>query len=211
MSFLVLAQAEKVHAVSRRRMAKSSTKRSRSKSNSLPPTKRFDFTMVDDDFEELQRGFAPKETDADTKKCIKFFKDSASARNHHSRSTIKMVPHDILLTDTALQLLEAGGRLLSLLRVRLEDLAILRRLKATYQLQVCNPQPAHSTIQTTCAFSGRLFLVNHLLHAFSGALRTLLHSPSGASCPRVSCSKCNTPLKACSNYYLPPCLSLSLS
>ena len=87
-------------------MAKSSTKRSRSKGNSLPPTKRFDFTMVDDDFEESQRGFAPKETNADTKKCVKFFKDSASARNHHSSSTIKMVPNDILLTDTALQLLE---------------------------------------------------------------------------------------------------------
>ena len=36
-------------------MAKS-FKRSRSKGNSLPPTKRFDNTMVDDDFEELQRG-----------------------------------------------------------------------------------------------------------------------------------------------------------
>ena len=62
--------------------------------------------MVDDDFEESQRGFAPKETNADMKKCVKFFKDSASARNHHSRSTIKMVQTDILLTDTALQLLE---------------------------------------------------------------------------------------------------------
>ena len=40
-------------------MAKSS-KRSRSKGNSLPPTKRFDFTMVDDDFEELQRGVSEK-------------------------------------------------------------------------------------------------------------------------------------------------------
>ena len=62
----VLAQAENVHAVSRRRMAKSSTKRSRSKGNSLPPTKWFDFTMVDD-FEESQRGFTPKEANADTK------------------------------------------------------------------------------------------------------------------------------------------------
>ena len=51
-------------------MAKSS-KRSRSKCNSLPPTKRFDFTMVDDDFEELQHGFVLKETNADTKKCMK--------------------------------------------------------------------------------------------------------------------------------------------
>ena len=49
-----------------------SSKRSRSKGNSLPSTKRFDFTMVDDDFERLQRGVVPKETNADTKKCVKF-------------------------------------------------------------------------------------------------------------------------------------------
>ena len=36
-------------------MAKSS-KQSRSKGYSLPLAKRFDNTMVDDDFEELQRG-----------------------------------------------------------------------------------------------------------------------------------------------------------
>ena len=59
-------------------MAKSSTKRSHSKGNSLPPTKQFDFTMVDDNFEESQCVFAPKETNADTKKCVKFFKDSVS-------------------------------------------------------------------------------------------------------------------------------------
>ena len=61
-------------AVSRRRMAKSS-KRSRSKGNSLPPTRQFDFTMVDGNFEDLQRGFVPKETNADMKKCVKLFKD----------------------------------------------------------------------------------------------------------------------------------------
>ena len=61
---------------------------------------------VDDDFEELQRGFAPKETNADTKKCVKLFNDWASARSHHSTSTIKMVLNDILLTDTTLQLLK---------------------------------------------------------------------------------------------------------
>ena len=36
-------------------MAKS-FERSRSKDNSLPSAKRFDNTMVDDDFQELQRG-----------------------------------------------------------------------------------------------------------------------------------------------------------
>ena len=30
----------------------------------------------------------------------------------------------------------------------------------------------------------------------------LLHSPSGVSRPRISCSKCRTPSKAFSNYYL---------
>ena len=60
------------------------------------------FTMVNDDFEESQHGFAPKETNADTKKCVKFFKGI----NHHSSSTLKIVLNDILLTDTALQLLE---------------------------------------------------------------------------------------------------------
>ena len=87
-------------------MANSSTKHSHSKGNSLPPTKQFDFIMVDDYYEELQRSFAPKETNADTKKCVKLFKDWTSARNHHCNSTIKMVPNVILLTDTALQLLE---------------------------------------------------------------------------------------------------------
>ena len=86
-------------------MAKS-FKCSRNKGNSLPPTKRFDFTMVDDDFEELQRGFIPKETNADTKKCVKLFKDWASARNHPSSSTIKMVPNGILPANIAVQLLE---------------------------------------------------------------------------------------------------------
>ena len=101
----MLAHTEKVHTVNQRRMAKSS-KRSRSKGNSLPTTKQFDFTMVDDDFGESQRSFAPKETKADMKKCGKFIKDSASTRNPHSSSAIKMVPNDILLTDTALQLLK---------------------------------------------------------------------------------------------------------
>ena len=58
-----------------------SSKRSRSEGNSLLSTKRFDFTMVDDEFEELQRSFVPKETNTDTKKCMKLFNDWASARN----------------------------------------------------------------------------------------------------------------------------------
>ena len=103
--FLVLALSDKLHTVSRCGMAQTS-KHSHSKGNSLPPTKWFDFTMVDDDFGELQRSFVPKKMNTDTKICVKLFKDSASARNHHSSSTIERVPNDILLTDTALHLLK---------------------------------------------------------------------------------------------------------
>ena len=135
----------------RRRKAKSS-KSSRSKGNNLPPTKWFDFTMVDDDFEELQLGFAPKETNADTKKCVKLFKDWASELNEPSQSsTIKMVPNDNAATPRSrhplwcvLSNCLADGRLLSLLRECLEDMAI-------------NSQPAHSTIQTTAHFQGGYF------------------------------------------------------
>ena len=42
-----------------------------------------------------------------------------------------------------------GGRLFPLLRECLEDMAILRRLTARYQLQVCNPKAMDSTIQAT--------------------------------------------------------------
>ena len=38
--------------------------------------------------------------------------------------------------------------------------------------------------------------------AFSGALRTLLHETRGRKAPEGKCSKRNTPLKACSNYYV---------
>ena len=51
-------------------MAKLS-KRFRSKGNSRPPAKRFDFTRVDDDFEELQCGFVHKEMNAGTKECMR--------------------------------------------------------------------------------------------------------------------------------------------
>ena len=57
-------------------------------------------------------------------------------------------------------------------------------------------------IQTTHAFSGRQFLVNHLLHAFSGMLRTLLHETRRCEAPAGVCSKRNTPFKVCSNYYV---------
>ena len=95
----------------------------------------------------------------------------------------------------------AGGRLLPLLRVRLEDLAILRRLKARYQLQVCNHNQRIQRFKLPRILRADI-LVNHLLHAFSVVLRTLLHETRGREAPEGECSKRNTPLKACSNYYL---------
>ena len=55
--------------------------------------------MQDEDFEEIQCGFVPKETNADMKKCVKLFRDWASARNGHSSSIVDRVSEDILLTD----------------------------------------------------------------------------------------------------------------
>ena len=207
------AQAEKINAVSRGRIAKSSTKCSRSKGNSLPPTKRFAFTMVDDDLRS-RSVVSPLKKQTQTQRnvwnssktrsaqgtitgaqplnwCQMIF-SSLTSRCNSLKSSSTMVLSNLL----------AGGRLLPLLQECLDDLAILCQLKARYQLQVCNPQPAHSTIQTTCAFSGRLFLVNHLLHAFNGVLRTLLHETRGRKAPEGKYSKRNTPLKACSNNYL---------
>ena len=51
-------------------------------------------------------------------------------------------------------------------------------------------------------YDGGYFLVNHLLNAFIGVLRTLLHKNLGALRPQGSCSKRNMPLKACGNYYV---------
>ena len=47
-----------------------------------------------------------------------------------------------------------------------------------------------------------LFLVNRLVHAFSGILRTLLYVTRGCKTPEGECSKFNAPLKSCSNYYV---------
>ena len=69
-----------------RRKAKSS-KSSHVKENSLLLGKRFDFSMQDEDFEELQCGFVPKEINTDTKKCVKFL-DWESAKNGHSCSLL---------------------------------------------------------------------------------------------------------------------------
>ena len=93
-----------------------------------------------------------------------------------------MVPNDILLTDTALQLLKVGIH-----NGVIKPLGGWQAVAFAMRTLGRLGHPEHSTIQTTRAFAGLVFLVNHLLHAFSGILRTLLHE---------------TPLKAYSNYLL---------
>ncbi len=130
-------------ALSRRRLAKSS-KCSRSKSNSLPPTKRFDFTIVDDYFEELQHSVSEKNVihpfngwaavmvpcaGPIFEKLHAFFASAfvsigTKLRCNSSKSSSTMVKSIRLV----------GGRLLSLLQEGLEDLAFLCRLAAwTFQ------------------------------------------------------------------------------
>ena len=50
---------------------------------------------------------------------------------------------------------------------------------------------SHATLLKAAAEILRIFKATNLC--------TLLHMPSGASHPWVSCSKCNMPLRACSN------------
>ena len=114
---------------------------SSSKGNSLPHAKRFDNTMVDDDFEKLQRSISEENVIQHhfhgwtavmvpcagpvLKSFTHFFVSafiSLGAKPHcnslKSSSTLVKSHHLV------------GGRLLPLLRIRLEDLAILLRLTA---------------------------------------------------------------------------------
>ena len=54
----------------------------------------------------------------------------------------------------------------------------------------------------TAHFLGGYLAISYLLHALHAVLLCLLHSPSGASRPRVSNSKRNTARRTCSNQYL---------
>ena len=73
-------------------------KPSSSKENQvLPPSKRFDFDMADDDFVELSKGFIPPNTAADTCKCVRLFKDWVKDRN--VRFPGDKVPDDLFLTS----------------------------------------------------------------------------------------------------------------
>ena len=60
-------------------------------------SKRFDFTLNDDDFKEHIRGFVPATTAADTQKCIKLFEDWKRERN--SLFPADKVPEGVLLAD----------------------------------------------------------------------------------------------------------------
>ena len=46
-------------------------------------TKRFDFDVDDDDFEDMCLGFVPVNTTADTDKCLQLFSSWADARGLH--------------------------------------------------------------------------------------------------------------------------------
>ena len=54
----------------------------------------------------------------------------------------------------------------------------------------------------TAHFLGGYLAISYLLHALHAVLLCLLHSPSGASRPRVSSSKRNTARRTCSNQYV---------
>ena len=63
----------------------------------LPPSKRFDYDMEEDDFEELSKGFVPPNTAADKHKCVRLFQEWAKDRNACFPG--EKVPKDLLLTD----------------------------------------------------------------------------------------------------------------
>ena len=42
---------------------------------------RFNFDFGDDDFEEMKKGYVPKNTDLDMKKCVRLFEEWAKQRN----------------------------------------------------------------------------------------------------------------------------------
>ena len=77
-------------------MAKSRITQYSSKSKQAPPSKRFDFEIVDD-FQELSRGFVPLNTAADMHKCVHLFQEWTKERNLHFKED--EVPEDILVTD----------------------------------------------------------------------------------------------------------------
>ena len=60
-------------------------------------SKRFDFALDDDDFEEHTRGFVPATTAADTQKCMKLFEDWKKERN--SLFPGDKVPEDVIVSD----------------------------------------------------------------------------------------------------------------
>ena len=60
-------------------------------------TKWFNFDLEDDDFEDMCRSFVPKNTMADTDKCVQLIQSWEQARNVPFSSD--EVPAEILLTD----------------------------------------------------------------------------------------------------------------
>ena len=60
-------------------------------------SKRLDFTLDDDDFQEHTRGFVPATTAADTQKCVKLLEEWKRGRN--SSFPADEVPEGVLLAE----------------------------------------------------------------------------------------------------------------
>ena len=58
---------------------------SRNKENQPPPSKRFDYVMDSNEFQELGKGFIPLNTAADMQKCMCLFQDWATEECSLSR------------------------------------------------------------------------------------------------------------------------------
>ena len=85
------------------------SKRSAKKSNSTPAnSSRFNFSLTDDDFEELQAGYTPKTTARNNGWCVKAFNSWAEERN--SAFSDSQVPADLLKGNDLVSLAEWLGR-----------------------------------------------------------------------------------------------------
>ena len=62
-------------------MAKRSASSLKSSKGKVPKSKRFNFDVEDDDFEELKKGFIPPNTSMDTQKCVRLFEEWAKQRS----------------------------------------------------------------------------------------------------------------------------------
>ena len=60
----------------------------------VPKSSKFNFDFEDDNFKEIKKGYVPKNTDLETKKCMRLFEEWAKQRNN--RHPNEPVPSHIL-------------------------------------------------------------------------------------------------------------------